>query len=245
MSKTTGSIKLPFADRGSRRIHGSIAKQLGVAIVSGQYAPGEIVFGEIEYAEQFGVSRSAFREALRLLTAKGLVESRPKVGTRVCARSRWNLLDPEVLSWMFETEPSHDFIRGLFELRMIVEPAAAELAAQRRDGQDLARMGHALEEMARHSLATPEGQDADQAFHNVILEATRNEPLISLSSTIAAAVTWTTIFKQRKRRLPRDPLPDHREVYNAIAAGDAGAAKARMIELVAAALQDTELSLED
>ena len=228
---------------GAKRIHGSIAHDLGVAIVTGRYQPGEILSGEIEFAEQLKVSRSAYREAVRILAAKGLVESRPKTGTRVNERSRWHLLDPDVLAWSFEAEPSEDFIRDLFELRMIVEPAAAELAARRRDGADLARLGHALEEMARHGLASAAGQAADQLFHHSILEATRNAPLISLSSSIEAAVGWTTIFKQRKRKLPRDPLPDHRALYNAIVDGNPEAARAAMTELVRLALEDTELSL--
>ena len=228
---------------GAKRIHGSIAHDLGVAIVTGRYQPGEILSGEIEFAEQLKVSRSAYREAVRILAAKGLVESRPKTGTRVNERSRWHLLDPDVLAWSFEAEPSEDFIRDLFELRMIVEPAAAELAARRRDGADLARLGYALEEMARHGLASAAGQAADQLFHHSILEATRNAPLISLSSSIEAAVGWTTIFKQRKRKLPRDPLPDHRALYNAIVDGNPEAARAAMTELVRLALEDTELSL--
>lgn len=230
---------------GAKRIHGSIAHDLGVAIVTGRYQPGEILSGEIEFAEQLKVSRSAYREAVRMLAAKGLVESRPKTGTRVNERSRWHLLDPDVLAWSFEAEPSEDFIRDLFELRMIVEPAAAELAARRRDGADLARLGHALEEMARHGLASAAGQAADQLFHHSILEATRNAPLISLSSSIEAAVGWTTIFKQRKRKLPRDPLPDHRALYNAIVDGNPDAARAAMTELVRLALEDTELSLHE
>jgi len=230
---------------GSKRIHGSIAHDLGVAIVTGRYQPGEILSGEIEFAEQLNVSRSAYREAVRMLAAKGLVESRPKTGTRVNERSRWHLLDPDVLAWSFEAEPSEDFIRDLFELRMIVEPAAAELAARRRDGADLARLGHALEEMARHGLASAAGQAADQLFHHSILEATRNAPLISLSSSIEAAVGWTTIFKQRKRKLPRDPLPDHRALYNAIVDGNPEAARAAMTELVRLALEDTEMSLRE
>jgi DNA-binding FadR family transcriptional regulator len=230
---------------GAKRIHGSIAHDLGVAIVTGRYRPGEVLSGEIEFAEQLNVSRSAYREAVRMLAAKGLVESRPKTGTRVSDRSRWHLLDPDVLAWSFEAEPREDFIRDLFELRMIVEPAAAELAARRRDGADLARMGHALEEMARHGLASQAGQAADQLFHHTILQSTRNAPLISLSSSIEAAVGWTTIFKQRKRRLPRDPLPDHRTLYNAIANGDPDAARTAMTELVRLALEDTELSLRD
>lgn len=229
----------------AKRIHGSIAHDLGVAIVTGQYRPGQILSGEIEFAEQLKVSRSAYREAVRMLAAKGLVESRPKTGTRVNDRSRWHLLDPDVLAWSFEGEPSEEFIRDLFELRMIVEPAAAELAARRRNGSDLAGMGHALEEMARHGLGSMAGQAADQLFHNSILQATRNAPLISLSSSIEAAVGWTTIFKQRKRKLPRDPLPDHRALYNAIADGDPEAARTTMTELLRLALQDTELSLRD
>jgi DNA-binding FadR family transcriptional regulator len=215
-----------------------------VAIVTGRYQPGDVLSGEIEFSEQLKVSRSAYREAIRMLAAKGLVESKPKTGTRVSDHRRWNLLDPDVLGWMFESEPSEEFIRALFELRMIVEPAAAELAARRRDGRDLARMGHALEEMARYGLGAPEGRAADQRFHDAILEATRNPVLLSLSSSIAAAVGWTTLFKQRKRGLPRDPVPDHRVLFDAIAAGNSSGAHAAMSELVRLALADTAFSLE-
>ena len=95
---------------------------------------------------------------------------------------------------------------------------AAELAARRRTGDALAQMGHALEEMGKHGLATQEGQRADQTFHTVLLKATRNASLISLASSIEAAVRWTTIYKQRKRKLPRDPLPDHRTLVEALCA---------------------------
>ena len=85
--------------------------------------------GEIEASEALGVSRTAYREAIRILAAKGLIESRPKAGTRVTQRSRWNLLDPDVLGWAFESEPDLDLLESLFELRNIVESAAAALAA--------------------------------------------------------------------------------------------------------------------
>lgn len=225
-------------------VHGSIARELGIAIVSGELAPGDTLLGEIEYSEQHRVSRSAYREAIRTLTAKGLVSSRPKIGTRVSARNRWSLLDPDVLGWMFETEPGEDFVADLFELRGIVEPTAAALAASRRDGKDLARMGHALQEMKAHGLATAQGREADQAFHNAILEATRNTPLMTLSSSIGAAVRWTTIFKQRHRALPRDPLPDHEAVYHAIANRDSEAARKAMAELIRLALIDTKAQMK-
>jgi DNA-binding FadR family transcriptional regulator len=237
------SIAFPAPPSGSRRIPGNIARDLGVAILKGEYQPGDVLPGEIEFSTQLGVSRSAYREAVRILSAKGLVESRPKTGTRVNPRDRWNVLDPEVLGWTFAAEPSEKFIRDLFELRMIVEPRAAELAAERRRGSHVARMGHALEEMARFGLATAEGRTADQAFHHAILDAADNEPLTALSSSIAAAVAWTTIFKQRRRKLPRDPLPDHRVLYEAIVDGDGPRARLAMTDLVRLALEDTELSL--
>jgi DNA-binding FadR family transcriptional regulator len=236
-------IKLPLAS-SSRRIHGSVARDLGVAILSGRYAPGDVLPGEIEFSEQLNVSRTAYREAIRILSAKGLVESRPRTGTRVSQRSRWNLLDPDILAWAFEAEPSEAFIRDLFELRMIVEPAAAALAAERRSSLDVARMGHALEEMGRHGLATEAGRAADQAFHDLILEAARNGPLMALSSSIAAAVTWTTIFKYRRQVMPRDPMPDHRALYEAIVSGDPAAARATMTELIRLALSDTDMALQ-
>ncbi len=236
-------IATPSAPAGARRIHGKIAHDLGVDILTGRYDPGATLPGEIEFAQTLGVSRSAYREAVRILIAKGLVESRTRTGTRVSPRERWNLLDPEVLAWSFETEPAKDFVRDLFELRMIVEPAAAELAAERRDPADLERMRNAIEGMRRHGLGNAEGQAADQAFHTAILTAARNAPLVTLSSSIAAAVSWTTKYKQRKRGLPRDPLPDHEKLYDAIIAGDPAAARIKMAELVRLALEDTELSL--
>lgn len=201
--------------------------------------PGDTLSGEVAFAEELEVSRSAYREAIQVLTAKGLVESRPKAGTRVLPRNRWNLLDPEVLAWAFAGEPDIQFVRDLFELRAIVEPAAARLAAMRRDKEDLRIMKDALTAMRRHTLATEAGRAADRDFHNAILNATRNDALLTLTASIGAAVNWTTQFKQRARALPRNPIPDHVRVYDAIAAGDPVAAAEAMGVLVDLALEDT------
>jgi len=222
----------------SLRLHGSIARDLGIAIVTGKYPPGHVLTSEVEFAERNNVSRTAYREAIRILAAKGMVESRPKAGTRITDPARWQILDPDVLGWTFEGEPSPSFISELFELRQAIEPAAAELAARRRTGEQLAQMGHALEEMARHGLASAAGQAADQVFHSTLLRAARNAPLLSLVSSISAAVRWTTIYKQRKRKLPRDPVPEHRLLYDAIADGDAPRARAAMTHLIELALAD-------
>jgi len=227
-----------------RRLHGAIAHKLGAAIVSGEYAPGDRLEGEVAFSETLNVSRSAYREAVQVLVAKGMVESRTKAGTRVLPRSRWNLLDPDVLAWAFTGEPDIDFIRDLFELRKIVEPAAASLAAQRRDRDDLKAMKTALTAMRKHSLATEAGRTADRDFHNALLQATRNEAVVALSASIGAAVSWTTQFKQRARALPRNPIPDHVRVYDAIAAGDSDAASEAMRNLVDLALEDTRSSMQ-
>jgi DNA-binding FadR family transcriptional regulator len=223
------------------RIHGTTARNIGVAIVSGEFAPGHAFLGEIEQAEKLGISRTAYREAVRILAAKGLVDSRPKAGTRVNPRAMWNLLDPDVLAWMFEGEPGEKFIRDLFELRGVIEPEAAAFAARRREPEHLDAMAAALDEMRRHGLSTPEGRDADQRFHRAILDAADNETLAALATSVGAAVSWTTLFKQRRRTLPRDPLPDHARVMDAIAAGNADAAREAMHDLIALALADMGL----
>lgn len=178
-----------------------------------------------------------------MLSAKGLVVSKPKAGTRVRERHEWNLLDPELLAWMFEGEPPAGFVQSLFQLRLIVEPAAAELAAVKRDTRQLSRMGAALEAMADHGLHTEQGRAADQLFHNIILEATGNELLVSLSGSIGAAVHWTTLYKHRSTKLPRDSMPEHRQLFAAIADSDAAAARAATIVLVDQAREDTERAL--
>lgn len=220
------------------RIHQALARKLGIAIVSGEFAPGEAFGGEIERSEALGVSRTAYREAMRILTAKGLLESRPKAGTHVTSRKDWSLLDPDVLEWMFSGRPDKRFIHDLFELRGVIEPAAAEFAAMRHDGEDLARMDHGLAGMRRHGLATVEGQAADQDFHVALLAATRNETLIALATSVAAAVRWTTRFKQLSHVQPRDPLPEHEALREAIATREPARARLAMDKLLRLALKD-------
>jgi DNA-binding FadR family transcriptional regulator len=242
MVRSASKAKLPrFGVERPQGIHSGIAHDLGIAIVSGKYPPGTVLSAEERYSSENKVSRGTYREAIRVLAAKGLVYSKTKSGTRVSERSSWNMLDLDVLAWMFESQPSEAFVRSIFELRSIVEPGAAAIAAQRRDGRELARMGHALQEMERLGLHSVEGRAADQTFHYLILEATRNEPLITLSSSIAAAVEWTTMFARRERQKLRDPMPDHFAVYEALVRGDSEAARLRMAELVANAFDDTGL----
>jgi DNA-binding FadR family transcriptional regulator len=226
------------ARRRALRLHGSIARDLGVQIVSGRYKPGDVLNGEISASERLQVSRGAYREAVRILAAKGLVESRPKVGTRVSQPENWHLLDPDVLSWIFEFDPDEKLLLNLFELRNIVEPRAAALAALRRTDEHLETMSLALDAMAEHTLAVEAGRLADQDFHAALLQASGNAFIVSMISGIGAAITWTTVFKQRENPLRRDPMPDHLGVYEAVRRSDPEGAHAAMEKLVELALLD-------
>lgn len=207
-------------------------------IVSGKIRPATVLEGEVEASDQRKVSRSAYREAVRILVAKGLVNSKPKAGTRVSDRAAWHLLDPDVLSWIFQIEPDYALVYSLFEMRSTVEPEAAALAAHRRNRRQIIAMADALEIMGRYKTTTKEWRDADEQFHTTLLEASGNPFLASMTSSINAAVSWSTIFKQRYEPLKRDPVPDHRRVLKAIEAGNASAARKAMAQLVNLALID-------
>lgn len=224
------------------RLHGSIARKLGISIVSGEYKPGDLLDGEIVSSEQFAVSRTAYREAVRILAAKGLVDARPKVGTRINSKSQWHLLDPDVLVWIFESEPDPDVLNSLFELRNVVESAAAGFAATRRSAAHLKTMRLALKGMAAHTLAAAAGRQADLDFHTTILNATNNPFIISLAGGISAAINATTVFKSRKGPLRRDPMPDHIRVFEAIAAKNPLKAGQAMSELIVLAREDTPIT---
>jgi DNA-binding FadR family transcriptional regulator len=158
LTKTKSSKVASRTPVKNLRLHGAIARDLGVGIVTGRYQTGDTLSNEIEASEKLRVSRTAYREAIRILDAKGMVNSRPKIGTRVSAPESWHLLDPDVLTWIFESSPNEVLLANLFELRAIVEPEAAALAAARRTRAHLDSMQRGPQGMAEHSLTTEAGK---------------------------------------------------------------------------------------
>jgi DNA-binding FadR family transcriptional regulator len=233
-----GTAMKRHSDRKLLRVNAALAREIGLAIVSGKLKPGHVLDGEVEASSRKNVSRTTYREAIRILGAKGLLTSRTRTGTRVRSMAEWNLLDPDVLSWMFSGTPRPELIHGLFELRSIVEPAAASLAAKRRKQNHLDEMRLALHEMSQHTLDKPEGREADKSFHAALLASTCNPFVVSLTNGVTAAVDALTQFKQRLATITRNPVPDHLRVYDAIAAKDAEAARIAMIELIRLAILD-------
>jgi DNA-binding FadR family transcriptional regulator len=220
--------------RNSSPLHMLLAQKLAHDIISGQRLPGDVLPTELDMSISLAISRTAVREAIRILSAKGLVEPRPKRGTCVTEKAGWNLLDPDVIGWMFADTPEDRLVRNLFELRLIIEPAAASLAALRRTVTHLAAMSH----MDRATLFTEAGRQADKDFHAALLAAADNDQLTSLNASIGASVALSTRYKIEQDVLGPNPVLAHRVVYEAIERGDAAEARWCMESLIRQAMKD-------
>lgn len=192
-----------------------VASEIGRRIVSGQYQPGDTLPTEPKVQEEFKVSRTAVREAIRLLSAKGLTVSRPKIGTKVRPRVDWNMLDPDVLHWQIDQRPSDEFIHSLFEMREIIEPAAASRAAERASPEEIESLAEALHGIQNRDRGSADQIKSDLRFHMIVLEASHNPMLRSVGSLIESGLVisfslgWRTVMGD-------DAVFQHRDVYEAI-----------------------------
>ena len=134
-------------DTIGKKIHAALAQDIGSRILRGEFKPGSLLPNEAYWCRTFGVSRSALREAMKMLIAKGLVVSRPKIGSRVEPRERWNLLDRDVLAWYGSAPDRKQFLMSVQQMRYIFEPEAAALAALNRTPEQLAQIDAACREM--------------------------------------------------------------------------------------------------
>jgi DNA-binding FadR family transcriptional regulator len=222
-----------------------VAHKLATDIIGGTFAPGSILPNEDNASASFGVSRSAYREAVRTLAAKGLVMATPKIGTRISPRSSWRLLDPDVLAWHLEVNCTTPFVCSLFEMRKVVEPSAAALAAIRRTEEDLSRLATALEQMARLDPGDAGWHGGLLAFHDGLLRCCDNEVLAAMWPAIQVTLQWGQALQmsQPNFRLVSDPVADHAKVFEKIAAQSAEDALQEMAFLIDAALADTIANL--
>jgi len=204
---------------------------LATAILRGDYAPGALLPREAELMDSFGVSRTVLREALRTLTSKGLVESRPKVGTRVRRRSAWNLLDADLLEWYSHVAPPLAFALKLQEVREMVEPYAAELAARAYTAETIESL-----ERAHASMVAARNVDewvrADLHFHLGILAACSNELLMPLGPLIERTLEAQLLLNAKRADVFNAALKQHTAVFDAIRTRRPEAARAAMAELL-------------
>lgn len=202
------------------RLSDAIAQQLGIDIVRGFYGVGQALPTETSLASRWNVSRTAVREGLRALASKGLLETRTKTGTTVRRRAQWNLLDPDILAWMRQTQPDKAFVRSLIELRLIIEPQAAALTARRRSADDIAELQRLLVIMAAPNRPEEAARRADVQFHRTLLLAAGNHVLAPLAASIEAAVAWANAYKAGQGIFVRDSVIDHQRLLDALIEGN-------------------------
>jgi DNA-binding FadR family transcriptional regulator len=223
-----------------KNVHGNTLDHLGESIVRGDYEPGSSMPPEPMLCEELGVSRTVIREAVKSLVAKGLVTTGPKVGTRVQPSDRWNWFDPDVIRWQSNAGLTREFLRDLQDLRRVLEPAAVRLAAQRATARDIREIEAAYEGM-RHAIE--EGGDYvtnDLHFHQGLLRACRNRMIVQMSKAIGALLRTSFEISTTKKGGPRDSLPLHRAVLDAVIAHDAVRAEKAILVLIDSAANDIE-----
>nr|WP_193569968.1 FadR/GntR family transcriptional regulator [Luteibacter jiangsuensis] len=216
----------------ARNLHSQVVRELGQLIVSGKLAPGEGLPREETLAEQMQVSRTALREAMKVLVAKGLIESRQRTGARVRDVVHWKQLDPDVLAWRCALMPTESFVEKLVEMREVIEPAAAAAAARRRTPEQLADLKRAYGAMAA-AVDLDAWAEADLAFHETLLRATNNELIASLFSVIETALGTYFLLSARKAANFKAALPHHEKVYEAVRKRQPENARQAMLSMVA------------
>ena len=238
MTEAGGLIRSLSGRPAARNYHTYVINEIGLGIVSGRFPVGSILPTDAEMMESFGVSRTVLREALKTLEAKGLVEARPKVGTRVSPQSRWNFFDPQVLSWHFDARLDRDFYEHLFDVRLVLETRAVALAARRRTAEQVRllkywahQMDVAADMMEAHALAALE-------IHRLIAETSGNPLLRSVTGVVelclALGAQAGNEAENHAARLAATEM--HQILVAAIETGDEAAAVATLTRIVAEGL---------
>lgn len=222
----------------------AIVRDLGVAIVTGQF--DEKAFPkEIELCEQFGAARTVTREAVKMLTSKGLLTSRRRRGIVVNEEDQWNLLDPDVMRWMLERKFSWQLLIEFTEIRLSIEPGAAALAARRASGPERAAIDDAIIRMFAADKGEDDALTADIAFHLAVLQASGNRFYRQHREMIETALRFSIRKTNELKGVRFASAKDHKRVADAILAGKVQEAEIRMRELIGGALELMERVQKD
>ncbi|MEY2801872.1 MAG: hypothetical protein RL513_1457 [Pseudomonadota bacterium] len=224
-----------------KNVHGNIVDLLGEAIVAGRHAPGASLPPEPLLGAELGVSRTVVREAVKSLIAKGLVTTGPKVGTRVQPEDQWNWFDPDVITWRSRAGITPEFLRDLQDLRRIVEPAAARLAAERASASDIAAMQEAFAGMTEAAYSGGDYVHHDLQFHQGLLRAGGNRLLLHMSRALSALLRTSFELSTSKKDGAIRSLPVHRAVLDAVIARD----PARAEKAIRAIIESAHLDIQE
>lgn len=206
----------------------AIVEKLGHAIVTGVYGADNAFPIEAELCKQLGASRSVLREAVKMLTAKGLLSARPRQGTSIEPERHWNLLDPDVLRWLLERKFSLALLAEFTEVRLAIEPMAARLAARHSTPASLEKMRRAIERMKAAENGEDDPLASDVAFHVGVLHASGNRFYMQFEELIDTALRISIRLTNQFKGVPIGNVAQHRKVLNAIQAGDEDRAQATM-----------------
>ena len=223
-----------------KNVHGATLALLGERIVGGKYAIGASLPPEPTLCEEFGISRTVIREAVKSLVAKGLLVTGPKLGTRVLPEENWNWFDPDVVSWKSHAGLTRDFLRDLQELRRVVEPAGVRLAALRATAADIAEIEVAYAGM---KAAIEHGGDyvsSDLRFHQGLLRACHNRMVVQMSKALGALLRTSFEISTSRPDGPANSLPLHRAVLDAVIARDGKKAERASLALIDSARADID-----
>jgi len=214
-----------------RSLHVQVAREIARKILSGEVAENDIIPGELALCEQFNVSRTSLREAIKLLTSKGLLESKPKVGTRVTNRENWNFLDSQLLDWLTDIGDNNAVYQDFLSLRNALEPEAAALAAENATAKQrilLSATFQRMDEIAK-DFNLEEWTEADMEFHRLIFLSTGNSFYLPFASVLC---TMFKSFISHSSEKGSTCIKEHRAIYSAIMAGDANKARQANIDLL-------------
>jgi len=222
-------------------LHRQVLNQMGEQICSGKFAPGDILPAEPVLAEQMQVSRITIRETMKSLSAKGMLQVRRRYGTIVLPRSQWQLFDPDVITWRARAGTvDAGLIQDLMELRLIIEPNAARLAARRATDEDRVAVRRAFKAMERAVAGHGEYVPADLAFHGAILSACHNQFVQQMQNALSAILRTSFELSSEIAGGPARSLPMHEALCVAIEKGDEAAAEAAVLTLIERAEKDFE-----
>lgn len=218
---------------GSKRsLHVQVAREVARKILSGELPENAIIPSEMNLCQLFSISRTALREAIKLLTSKGLLESKPKVGTRVKSREHWNFLDSQLLEWVTDLADNEIIYREFLALRKAIEPEAAALAAKSATAEQRILLSATFQKMddIAANFDAESWMEADMEFHRLVFLSTGNSFYLPFANVLC---TMFKSFIGHSSEKGGTCITDHRAIYSAIMAGDADKARQANIELLA------------
>lgn len=229
------------AGRRGRRVMSNCLQEFVNAVVSGELPEGSTLPSEAELMARFGVSRTTLRETMQHMVAQGLIRSRPRAGTTVMPRDKWNMLDPVVLDAAMEHAADFSFFNALIEAREVLEPASAAAAAAGADNAALIEITRAFEAMRKSGGRDEETfSRADLDFHTAIIEASGNWVFAQFGIAIRAALLASFRKTNRASQSFEEALAMHERVLEAIRMRKPEDARAAMQALLGHARHDME-----